>query len=153
MSKVHINLTIDRDVYIWLLSQQWKTSRSEIVNNFFKQMMIQNNNVIDQDFEKLKEELQTINKNASDLITKKAVLEEQIAKINYEKANKVKLESEKDFLKVKTTEENDYWNETISILEKNPEIKEGRFRYYNNVFGVCSFEKWLEKLDKIKGGL
>lgn len=154
MNKVHINLTIDRDVYMWLVSQDWKKSRSEVVNDFFKQMMVNNQDEgLNKDLTDIQEELNIVSYNTSNLISRKAILEEQLAKLKYYETSKNKKASENNFFLIKSDEEKTFWLETLSIIERSPELKEGRYRYYNNVFSICSFDKWLEKLDKLKGEL
>jgi hypothetical protein len=150
MSKVHVNFTIDKDVHLWLSGQDWPESKSALVNEFLKSLMMQNFSANSANVEILEKELKDLEKKTTDVITRKAIVEQELLKIRYHEQKVLAKQSEKDFFEVKTKKELEWWQETIRKIKDNPDLIIGRYQYYNNVFKPCDYKQWLKKLEKIK---
>jgi DNA polymerase III psi subunit len=150
MSKVHVNFTIDKDVHLWLSGQDFPESKSGLVNDFLKSLMLSSYQADNADVKALEEELSDLEKQSKEVITRRSVVEQELLRIRFHQKKVLAKQSEEEFFAIKNKAEREWWDETITKTLVNPSLVLGRYQYYNNVFRPCTYKKWLEKFEKIK---
>lgn len=146
-----MNITVDQEVYIY--HKEKGTKLSTTINQYLKELMLNNEKTLELAAEE--ERLETLKQELRNQMVKVTSARQNHAQAIEEQQKQKEAENKERMFKINTIEEYEYWKETKQVLERNPELKEGRYKYFTNVFNdQINYDDWKKKLEMyIRGEL